>query len=176
MPIPEYIHKTSDIFEATPIKESYSWIVPEWTTEALGKDSIKVKGIALTSDVISKNRRKYLDEELKMAARTLSGKPLTLNHNDKLILGHVVHAEYENGAIEYIGQVKREPYVTMLRNHDPKVKGVSVQAGFTHLRCSQIDCREKFFSEKAWRLHMQESHGIIDGERRFTESCLTLSA
>jgi len=84
-----------------------------------------------------------------------------LNHDDKTTVGNVIHAEYENGAIEVIGQIKKEPYVTMLKKHDPNITGVSVQAGYIHNRC--VKCGEKFFNEKAWRVHMEDDHGIKDG-------------
>lgn len=157
---PKDYTKPNILGELKPIKEAFSWISPEWKALPAGKKTAKVKGVALTSDVISKNKRKYLDEELKMAARTLAGKPINVNHTE-VVAGNVIHAEYENGAIEFLGQIKKEPYVSMLKNRDANIKGVSVQAAYIHNQC--VNCGEKFFTEKAWRVHMLEEHGIKDG-------------
>lgn len=145
----------------SPIKESFRWMIPEFETLPLGEKSVKVKGVALPGDIISRNNRKYLESELIRAARTLSGKPFTVNHNDDFKIGNVIHAEYEDGAIEYLAQIKNARYAEMLRNKDPSIKGVSVQAGYLRLRCSV--CGERFFGEDAWRHHMKEAHGIVDG-------------
>lgn len=167
---PDYL---KDDFEigGSKIKESFTWMTPKWKVMKAGKNSVKIQGIALPGDIVSKNKMKYLSEEIKMAARTLSGKPITINHSPwnkhhpdydaSKVVGDVPNAEFESGAVEYWGFVRKEPYVTMLRTHDPRIKGVSIEASYIHNRC--IECGERFYSEKAFKLHMSESHGIVDG-------------
>ena len=146
---------------SSSIKESFQWMVPEFETIPVGSKTVKVKGIALPGDIISKNKRQYLESELIRAARTLSGKKFTVNHQDDNIIGNVIHAEYEDGAIEYLAQIKNAEYAEMLRSKDPTIKGVSVQAGYLRLECSK--CGERFYGEESWRHHMKHEHGIVDG-------------
>ena len=57
------------------ILENFSWMTPEFKTVDSGKNTIRIKGVAMKSNVVSRNKRKYVEEELKRSARTLSGKP-----------------------------------------------------------------------------------------------------
>lgn len=157
---PSYVQE--DALRVNTIKESFSWMSPEWSKAGQSsKKRVRAKVIALRSDIVSRNNRRYIDEELKMAARTLAGKPVTINHIDKQIVGHCIHGEYENSQLECLIEVNKEPYVGYIREKNPIVKGVSVQAGYIHNRCTR--CGEKFYSEKAFKQHMNETHGILDG-------------
>lgn len=146
------------------VKESFKWMSPKWKALTFGPKTCKVKGVAMLSDVVSKNKRQYLDEELRMAARTLSGRAINVNHDDHNIIGNVIHAEYEDGKIEFLGQIKNKTYAEMLKNKDPLIRGVSVQADYLHLKCTK--CGATFYTEKAWSDHMSDAHGISEGTKQ----------
>lgn len=141
------------------IKESFEWIAPEFKVVDSGKNTIRIKGIALHGDVISKNNRRYAKEELKRAARTFIGKPLTVNHDPTKIAGNIIWMEYsDDDLMEYIADVKKQPYVDMVRNKSTDIKGVSVEASYLHNRC--FKCGEKFYDEPTFRDHMYQKHMI----------------
>lgn len=144
------------------IFESFSWLTPEaFSLEDVGRNKVRIKGVALKSNAISKNRRKYMDEEVLKSARTLIGKPITINHDMNKIVGNIEWAEYENGALEYYGIVKKQPFVGLLRSHSPDIKGVSVEAGYLHNKCPI--CGDKFYSEEAFADHMNSKHHVKEG-------------
>ncbi|MCD6528762.1 hypothetical protein J7L06_00520 [Candidatus Bathyarchaeota archaeon] len=59
--------------------------------------------------LVSMNRNVYTEDELLRAARTLIGKPVNLNHTDRVLDGvEVVDAEYEDGAVEVLLRVPKD--------------------------------------------------------------------
>jgi len=143
------------------IKEKFSWLTPEaFKIQDIGKNTVRIKGIALKADALSRNQRYYVEEELIKSARTLIGKPITINHDPQRIVGHVEWAEYEDGFLEYYGVVKKQPYVQMLREGDPRIQGVSVEAIYLHNVCPK--CGEKFYTEEEFLRHMTEVHHVKD--------------
>jgi len=143
------------------IKESFRWLTPEsFKVESIGKNTVKVRGVALRADAISKNNRKYVKEELVKAARTWINKPVTINHDANRIAGHIDWMEFEDPLLEYLMTIKKQPYVDMFRNHDKKIKGVSVEADYLYNRCAK--CGEHFYDEEAWQNHMVEKHLLKD--------------
>jgi len=144
------------------ITESFGWLSPEaFDLHSVGKNTIKIKGVALPAGATSKNRRKYVEEELIRAARTLIGKPITINHDPDRIIGNVEWAEHEDGLTEYLATIKKQPYVDMLREHNASILGVSVEADYLHNQCTI--CGDKFYTEEDFRNHMQEAHLIKNG-------------
>ena len=144
------------------ITESFAWLTPEaFNLHSVGKNTIKIKGIAMPSGTISKNNRQYVEEALIKSAYTLIGKPITINHDPHRIIGNVEWAEHEDGVTEYLATVKKQPYVDMLRNRDPNIKGVSVEADYLHNKCTR--CGKRCYSEEEFRNHMLETHLIKDG-------------
>jgi hypothetical protein len=143
------------------IIESFKWLTPQFHAVDSGPHQVKIKGVAVKSGTVSRNNRKYIDEELIKSARTMIGRPLTRDHDMNQIIGNVEWAEYEDGALEYLAVVKKEPYVTMIRNKDPKIRGVSIEAKYLDNLC--VRCGARFDSEKAFQNHMQSEHHIIDG-------------
>jgi len=144
------------------IIESFSWLTPEaFSLEDVGQNKVRIKGVALKSNTISRNRRKYMDEELIKSARTLIGKPITINHDMGKIVGNVEWAEYENGALEYYGIVKKQPFVGLLRSRNEDIKGVSVEAAYLHNKCPI--CGERFYTEDSFVSHMGTSHHVKEG-------------
>ena len=140
------------------IKESFEWIAPEFKIVDSGKNTIRIKGVAMRSNVISKNKRKYVDEELKKAARTWVGKPVTINHDMDNKAGTIIWMEYEKGALEYMADIKKNPYVRMIRDGSTSIKGVSIEANYLHNRCPQ--CGQKFWTEESFHEHMHNEHFI----------------
>jgi hypothetical protein len=149
-------------FEPSSIMESFRWTqgLDSFKTLDAGPNTIKIKGKALTSGTVSLNHRKYIDSEILRAARTLIGKPITCNHQPDQIVGNVDWAEYENGALEYLATIKKQPYVDLLRNKSTDIKGVSVEASMLYSECTI--CHRKFETDKAWRDHMVNEEMVKD--------------
>jgi len=140
-----------------PLIESFRWLTPDiFKTQDFGKKAVKIKGVALRSNTISKNQRKYVEKELAARGSTLTNTPFDVNHDSKKRIGHVEYAEYEDGALEYLVKVHKEPYVTMIREKDPRIRGVSVSAHYLFNKCPE--CGEKFLSEEDWQYHMEKVH------------------
>jgi len=143
------------------IQESVAWLTPDAFPEVrnIGKNKVIISGTALKGGAISRNRRKYVEEELPEAAGTYRDrKPVTINHNDDRIVGHTLWGKYnqKTRTVEYAAEVNKQPYVTWLKSKDPRIKGVSVQAGYLHNRC--VYCGQKFYSEEDFKGHMITEH------------------
>ena len=119
------------------IRESFEWFSPEWTVVNSGKNTIRIKGTAMIGDAVSRNNRQYVADELKRSARTWVGKPITINHDDRRIAGNLLWMEYndKNNCMEYVGDVKVQPYVDMIRNKSTEIRKVSIQADYLHNLC-----------------------------------------
>lgn len=129
---------------AQKLYESYSWLRDDLKYAGPKGSKAQFKGVALRP-VISGNGKKYVDEELHRAARTLVGKPVTLNHNMQKIKGDVTWAEYEDGNIEYVMEISDREYVQKLQDkfrmpaneyikkwsREP-IYGVSVEANYRY--------------------------------------------
>jgi len=147
------------------ITESFEWMAPEWTALDAGKNTIRIRGVAMKGDSISKNHRKYVIDELKRSARTWVGKPILANHDPKRIVGNVTWMEFsdKSNALEYFGDVNRQPYVTLIREKSADVRGVSVGADYLNNICPKCAERGKdvrFYSEKEFHDHMAKEHFI----------------
>ena len=140
------------------ICESYEWMTPEFTVQDTGKNTIRIRGVAMKANVVSRNKRKYVDEELKKAARTWIGKPVTINHDMNRKVGNITWMEYNRGALEYLADIKKQPYVGLLRDKSTEVKGVSIEANYLHNRCPK--CGQRFYSEAEFHAHMSTEHFI----------------
>ncbi len=85
-------------------KESFSWV-----GDIKSEEGHTIRGTAIhpCKTVHPEDwpaTRVYLEEELQKAAHTLAGTPLSLDHLFPLD-GKVVAAEYEDGAIEFVGEI-----------------------------------------------------------------------
>jgi hypothetical protein len=152
-----------------PITESFNWLTPELKVVDSGKNSVKIKGVALRSNAISRNGRKYVDEELQKSARTWIGKPVTINHDMNKKAGTVEWMEHDaDGNLEYVAVVNKQPYVDMIRMYgrnpqESSIKGVSVEANFLHNICPECKKRgveKRFYSEEEFHAHMHGEHFI----------------
>ena len=139
------------------LRESFRWMTPSFSTTDVGKNSIKIKGVALRGDTVSKNNRKYVEEELIRSARTFIGRPVTINHSDQIV-GNIDWCEYEDHCLEYLATIKKQPYVTMLRNKSTQIRGVSIEADYLRNVCP--NCRKNFTSEAQFHDHMKQQHFI----------------
>lgn len=103
--------------------ESFKWVVPFEVGNRKGKKVI-IRGQALFP-LVSKNLRRYIEEELVRSARTLANGYIDVNHEWSLwaatqeghkphLKGNVIDAEFEDGAIEYVGQVNHPEYFEKL--------------------------------------------------------------
>jgi len=66
--------------------------------------------------------------------------------------------EYENGALEYLADIKKQPYVRLLRDKSTEIKGVSVEANYLHNQCNK--CGARFYTEEDFHAHMANEHFI----------------
>jgi len=142
---------------------------PEFHAVPVGENRVKIRGIALKSNMISRNGRKYIDEELTKAARTWIGKPITINHSMDKKVGTVEWMEHDaDGNLEYVAVVNKQPYVDMIHvyGHNPKessIVGVSIEANFLHNVCPECKKRgveKRFYSEEEFHKHMHGEHFI----------------
>lgn len=140
------------------MRESFSWLTDSLKTIDVGPNKIRIKGVALRNDIVSRNNRLYVANEIEKSARTLSGKPLLINHDPKLIVGNIEFAEPEGDSLEYVAICNKQPYVTMLRERDQRIKGVSVAASFLHAKCTH--CQKQFEDLTKLGDHMISEHGI----------------
>ena len=76
----------------------------------------------------------------------------------KKIVGNVDFAEYEDGKLEYLATIKKQPYVDMVREQSKDVKGVSIEANYLDNVCPE--CGERFYSEESFSKHMKDVHLI----------------
>ncbi len=103
--------------------EKFSWLTPQaFTWEPIGKNKVRIKGVALKSGEVSKNMRHYIDEELIKSARTFIGKPININHDNNKVVGNVEWMEYEDGLMEYYGIISKQPYVDYIKSNDKAIQ------------------------------------------------------
>jgi len=147
-------HGTSTEFK---IKESFEWLVPEIIdTVPVGKNTVRVKVRAARVNDVSRNKRKYVEEELRASARTWVGKPILVNHDPKRVIGDITYSAYENGNLEFLLNVNKAMYSKRLREKDPSHKGWSVGADFFYMRCP--DCGHRATSVEELTDHMKVNH------------------
>jgi len=140
------------------LKEKFSWMAPEFKVMDSGKNTIRIRGVALKGNVVSRNKRRYVADALNKSAYTWIGKPVTINHDMTRKVGDVKWMEYEDGALEYLADIKKQPYVDMLRNKSADIRGVSIEAAYLHNQCPR--CNEKFYTEEDFHKHMHDEHFI----------------
>jgi hypothetical protein len=152
------------------LKESFSWTtgIPELSTIPTDRKVVRIRGIAGHVGAVSKNGRKYVEEELRASARTWVKKPLTINHSDysnpKNHVGEVVDMELDtDGNLEYIADVWKQPYVDMIRSKSTSIVGVSIEAEYKAAECWR--CQKRFPTEEAYFKHLTEDHFFKDVDR-----------
>lgn len=139
--------------------ETIKWDIKEYEILDETEKQVKVRINALRP-VKSRNGRVYTFNEMLESGRTLSRKPINVNHNDSRIVGNTdwAKANKQTQILEVTGIVNREPYVYMLKNHDAKIKGWSVQADFLHAKCTK--CPSTFEGMAELKTHLIKEHHI----------------
>ena len=145
------------------IYESFRWLqgLDSFKTQDAGSKTIKIKGVAAKAGDVSRNGRKYLGEELKKSVSSMVNGKVTINHKDNEVVGKILWADYEDDQLEYLAEIWKEPYVSLLRNKSADIKGVSIQCGYLFLQCAK--CHKKFDNQEAWANHMEKDEFIKEG-------------
>jgi hypothetical protein len=161
------------------IYESYRWMEPFDLGVSQGK-LVVIRGRALHA-TLSKNLRKYVREELTLSARSLARKYIDVNHEYSLWLsdksryesgesaikpglrpklkGNVTDAEFEDGYVEYVGEVNHPVYYQKLVDRERMTEEAYVEKwGKRPIRYVSVDATYRFHREQDGGL---EPHGII---------------
>lgn len=118
----------------TEIKESFQWAAPlSFYKEEAGGGKL-YRGRAITA-TITGNKRKYKREELKLAARSLSDRPVNLNHKKPLSYpeNQTLDCDYEGNAVEYILRLRDKEAIKLV--DEKKIKHTSIEG---HARSSEL--------------------------------------
>lgn len=163
---PEKSTKTVPYLDELPLgfkmKESFRWLTPEIKSIIpVGKHKVRIKGVVARAGDVSKNGRKYVAEELMKSVSSMINIPIVLNHNSEKIIGNTELAEWEDEELEVVGLIKDKTIGELLKNNDPSIKGLSMDADYIFTRCTE--CGKPFFNEVAFRDHMRLEHGITEG-------------
>ena len=115
-----------------------------------GKNTLRIKGVALKGDAITLNQRKYVAKELKKATNTFINKPVNINHDNTQKVGHITWMDYDedSGLLTYEAEINNPRTVSLLRSRSAEVKGVSIQADYLFNNC--VKCGERFYTEEDW--------------------------
>jgi len=142
--------------------EKFSWIKQDLIYAGPKGNKAQFKGVALLP-TISGNGKKYVTEELHRSARTLVGKPLTLNHNPNKVLGDVTWAEFENDCIEYVAETKNPEYIAKLQDRKRLTKEAYVKKwGRDPIYGVSVEANYRFHDSQCVGGHCTlEPHGII---------------
>jgi len=103
-----------------PIKESES-------SDGESEKEFIIEGVAINATTTS-NNHKYVEDELKPAAKTLTGVPLLKNHNNDVdsIMGRVKEGKYTVKKVEFSAKVIDKTMQEMIK--DGRLDSVSVGA------------------------------------------------
>jgi hypothetical protein len=144
------------------LSETFTIPIYEWKTVDAGQKTIRIKGVALRGDIVSKNNRKYTRDALIKATNTWINKPVNVNHDDTKKIGTIKWMDYDEDAdrLLYEAEINREPYISLLRNKSTEIRGLSIQADYLYNRCAI--CGKKFYTEEDWRRHMMEEEFVHD--------------
>lgn len=96
--------------------------------------SVKLSGLALPIDKVSRNKFSYIPESLEKTFKTLSNVPVCFNHNENIVIGHNVAASYDKvTGITYAAEINKKainketsvPFAESIAAGD--LKNVSIQ-------------------------------------------------
>lgn len=82
---------------------------------------------------VSRNKVQYTPEELKVAAQSLIGKPLLLNHGDtdvRNIVGKVTHAIFENNGVPFRAEMDSDEHTILNKLRKGLINSVSIGADY----------------------------------------------
>jgi len=135
-----------------PIMEKFSWLTRDMTVNDAPGNKVIIKGPALFSvekyfgQGVSKNLRRYVQDELTRSARTLKGAPIDVNHEISVWeerkakgltvgpkptqKGNVIYGEEEDGQIEYVAEINHKEYVSKVRDTFKVRKGLMKESEY----------------------------------------------
>jgi hypothetical protein len=159
----------------TYLKPEYCWNgTIQKIQEMKDGKTVQIRGIAARAGETSKNGRHYMRGALMRAVNTFFGVPVTVNHapltseqakqeglkfDPNMIVGNVTDMVFDEktDTLNYAADIKKEPYVTLLRQGSPEIRGVSIQADYQRNKCP--DCGKEGFEDKgAFESHMAKEH------------------
>lgn len=132
------------------IVESFSWFRDDLRVTNQVGNRVRIRGKAI-HPTISGNRKEYLNEELRLAARSLANRPIDVNHEYDLwetrrqaaeehgqaftepppkFKGNVYDADYEDSWIEYVGEVNHPEYVEKLKDRQAIIEGCMTREAY----------------------------------------------
>jgi len=148
----------------TTIVESFSWLSPEFTVKSTDKNTVKIKGVAVRKNTLSRNQRFYLDKTLDQGASSFIEEPITENHKDwrekRNHIGKVQWMAYDaDGCMEYVAEVWNPAMVAELKLYaqnpaKSKVRSVSIEADYLYDCCPV--CKQRFTDNNLFQKHMSE--------------------
>lgn len=114
------------------LKEAYRWVDNKLQIEGRRKNLVRGRAIhpTMTYHPTFPSVREYLRSELVRSARTLSGKPLLLDH-EKRIEGIVVEAAWEDNFVEFLARVDDREILRKIK--EGIIKHCSVEMSFEQL-------------------------------------------
>ncbi len=117
--------------------------VLEFDNKIEGKDGepLKINGIAI-NETITKNKIKYVGEELEKAVTSLIDKPILNSHNNddvREVLGKVIDAKKVDGCIKYFGEIDSDEKVIVNKIKKGYVNKVSIGAQVKELIREEIE-------------------------------------
>ena len=113
------------------VTESFQWAQQLWPILKRYEDDgvCFYEVLANHADIKNRNGRIYTDEQLRMAASSLSERPLNINHDEKQTLpfpeNQVLVARYEDGKVECIIQVADRKTNQMIQSG--QINSVSIE-------------------------------------------------
>jgi hypothetical protein len=134
------------------------FIIKEYEVINESQNQVKIAVKALRP-VTSRNGRKYTFNEILESHKTMRHKPINVNHDDSRCIGNTDGSKItDKQTMEVYGTVNKEPYVYMIKTHDPKITGWSVQADFKIAKCTH--CNKEFQSMETLKTHLIEVEHI----------------
>jgi len=111
-------------------KESFEWTMPVQNYKQQG-DGIIIKGTAITVGE-TRNNNIYTEEELRLAARSLAQRPITVNHDEELDFpeSQVLDAEFVDDHIEYTALIGAKKYIPIIAAG--RIDHVSIEADYRY--------------------------------------------
>lgn len=114
------------------LKEAYRWIDNKLQVEGRNQNLVRGRAIhpCVTYHPTFPSVREYLRSELINSAKTLSGKPLLLDHTES-IPGIVISSAFEDNFVEFLARVDDKDVLEKIKNGT--IKHCSVELGFEQL-------------------------------------------
>lgn len=111
-------------------KESFEWTMPIRKYKEQG-DGIIIKGTAITVGE-TRNNNVYTEDELRLAARSLAKRPITVNHDEALDFpeSQVLDAEFVDDHIEYTALIGAKKYIPIIAAG--RIDHVSIEADYRY--------------------------------------------